>query len=125
MQKKLQQVEEEVDVLNTLGQAVRELWQRFLRAKQKEQELLGGLASPQTDRAAQTLLEAVERYWKVAQSLGLMPTSPPQTVVQMNQVQQIAVSEEELKRLEETLDVARRIVEGDLASSQGAPGRIR
>jgi cobalamin biosynthesis protein CobD/CbiB len=81
-----------------------------------EEKMLGGLPSPHTDRAVETLLKVLSMWKAAAQDLGEFPSrlQPCANLVASQQsIQQVVISEEELRRLARTLDVARRIAEQD------------
>jgi len=97
VKQKLKDVDYQVDLLETLARAIWVLEQRFGANWLREQETSNGLASPNTDRVATTLLEYLREYRRVAQDLGIMPAQPDRLRMEMYQIQEIVVNEEDLK----------------------------
>ena len=103
LRQKLKDLDYKVDLLNTLGRISWALEQRFATSWEREQEKSQALATPNTDRAALTLLEYLREYRAVAQDLGIMPAQAEQLRVEMYHTQTFEVREEDLPELVEAL----------------------
>ena len=103
IRKKLKEVDYQVDLLQTLGRTIWALEQRLACGWQREQETSNGVLSPNTDRAALTLLEYLREYRHVAQDLGILPAKPEQLLMEVHQTQEIVVSQEQLRDLAEAV----------------------
>ena len=106
IREKLKEVDYQVDLLETLGRATWLLEQRLACGWQLEQETSNGALSPNTDRAALTLLEYLREYRRVAQDLGILPAKPEQLLMEVHQTQEIVASPEQLKDLAEAVALA-------------------
>ena len=106
IREKLKEVDYQVDLLQTLGRAIWALEQRLACGWRLEQESSNGVLSPNTDRAALTLLEYLREYRRVAQDLGILPAKPEQLLMEVHQTQEIVASPEQLKDLAEAVALA-------------------
>ena len=103
IKQQLKGIDYKVDLLGTLARIIWVLEDRVANNWEREKETSGGVASPNTDRAALTLLEYLREYRRVAQDLGLLPSRPDSLQVEMHQTQAIVVSHEDVKDLAEAL----------------------
>ena len=107
IKEKLKGIEYKVDLLPILARAIWALEQRFGANWEREQDTANGVASPNTDRAAATLLEYLREYRRVAQDLGIMPAQDDRLQVEMQHTQRLEVREEDLPDLIEALKLAK------------------
>ena len=108
IREKLKDLDYKVDLLNTKGRMIWALEQRVAACWQAEQEKSGVLGSPNTDRAALTLLEYPKEYRRVAQDLGIMPAQAEHLRVEMHHTQILELREEDLPELVEALALTKR-----------------